>query len=50
MDSEIETKQIVVREVPVDLWRQLKIRAATDGTTLQATLTKAIQQFLRQNN
>lgn len=46
---EVETKQVVVREVPVDLWRQLKIRAATDGTTLQATLAKAIEHFLRQS-
>lgn len=44
---ETETKQVVVREVPVDLWRQLKIRAAVDGATLQATVTKAIEQYLK---
>jgi len=44
---ETETKQVVVREVPVDLWRQLKIRAAVNGETLQATVTKALEQYLK---
>ena len=44
---ETGTKQVVVREVPIDLWRQLKIKAATDGETLQATVTKALQHYLK---
>lgn len=45
--EEAETKQIVVPKMPVDLWRQLKVRAAADDSTLQATLAKAIQHYLK---
>jgi len=44
---ETETKQVVVRDIPVDLWRQLKIRAIAEDRTLQATLTKAIEHYLK---
>ncbi len=44
---EPETKQVVVRAVPVDVWRKLKIKAAVDGETLQATVTKALEQYLK---
>ena len=44
----METKQIVVREVPVDLWRAFKIRAVQDNQTIQDALVKALQTYLSQ--
>lgn len=41
------TKQIVVREIPADLWRQLKIRAAEKEQTVQQTVTEAFEQYLQ---
>ena len=46
MELQTETKQIVVKNVPVDLWQRLKIRAAVDNATLQATLARAIEKYL----
>ncbi len=47
MDIDIApTKMVIVRKVPVELWRQLKMRAAADYTTTQATVIKAIEQYL----
>lgn len=42
-----ETKQVVVKAIPIDLWRKLKLRAVEEDSTLQATLAKAIQQYLK---
>lgn len=41
------TKQIVVRQIPIDLWRKLKAHAAIEGATLQDTVTKALEQYLK---
>ncbi len=46
---EQETKQVVVQKMPTDLWRQLKIRAASEESTIQITLAKAIAQYLQQS-
>ena len=43
----MERKQIVVREMPVDLWSKLKAKAAIDQSTLQAELAKAITHYLK---
>lgn len=43
----MDTTQIVVRKVPVELWKQLKIRAVKDNLTLQDALVKAIQTYLQ---
>lgn len=40
------TKQVVVKAIPIDLWRKLKLRAVEEDSTLQATLAKAIQRYL----
>ena len=40
------TKQIVVREIPVDLWKRLKLHAVGKNETLQTTLVKAIENYL----
>jgi hypothetical protein len=44
---EQDKKQIVVRKMPTALWQQLKIQAAIEGSTLQATIEKAIEQYLK---
>jgi hypothetical protein len=44
----METKQIVVRAVPVDLWKQFKIRAVQDNRTIQDALVKALETYLNQ--
>ncbi len=43
---ENETTQIVVRQIPVDLWRRFKVQAAAEGITVQLAMTKAIQQYV----
>ena len=48
VQEEQTLKHVFVRQ-PEDIWRQLKVQAAIEGATLQATLTKAIQQYLEQN-
>jgi hypothetical protein len=44
---EVETKQIVVREIPVDLWRKFKQRAVAEDHTIQTAVTKAIELYLK---
>ena len=46
METATPTKQIVVRQIPVDLWRKFKVQAAADDITLQAALVRAIQQYV----
>jgi predicted HicB family RNase H-like nuclease len=46
METAVETKQVVIR-VPVDLWKQVKIKAATDGETLLTTVAKALEQHVK---
>lgn len=41
------TKQIVVREIPVDLWKRLKLHAVDKNQTIQTTLVQAIEAFLQ---
>ena len=43
----MSTMQIVVRKIPIDLWKQLKIRAVEDNLTLQDALVKAIETYLQ---
>ena len=45
---EAEMKQVVVQKMSVELWRQLKVRAAVEQSTIQHTLAKAIEQYLKQ--
>jgi hypothetical protein len=42
----IHTRQQTIHEMPVDLWKRLKIRAVADGDTLQTALIKAIEQYV----
>jgi len=44
---EPETKQIVVQKMSTELWRLLKVRAAAEESTIQATLAKAIDRYLK---
>ncbi len=46
---ETETKQVVVQRMSTELWKQLKVRAAAEESTLQATLAKAITQYLQKS-
>lgn len=46
--EELESvKQITVRQVPSDLWRQLKVHAAEKETTVQATVMQALREYLK---
>lgn len=38
--------QIVVRQVPKDLWRRFKVQAAAEGITLQVAVQQAIKQYI----
>ena len=42
----MDKKQVVVREMPVDLWRKVKICAAVEDVTIQVIVAKAITQYL----
>ncbi len=42
----MDEKQIVVRRIPVELWRRLKVKAAAEGRTLQELVAAAIQRYL----
>jgi plasmid stability protein len=44
--TEPQTSAVTVRDIPVDLWRQLKIKAAIDGDTLQKAVTKALAKYV----
>jgi len=41
-----QEKQIVVRRIPADLWKRLKMRAVSDGISLQEILVLAIRHYL----
>jgi hypothetical protein len=45
----METKQIVVRQIPIALWKKLKIKAAIEDDTLQCALAKAIEQYVEKS-
>jgi plasmid stability protein len=47
MENVESLKQITVRQVPADLWRQLKIHAAEKETTVQATVMQALREYLK---
>lgn len=47
MDDTETVKQITVRQVPADLWRQLKVHAAEKETTVQATVMQALRDYLK---
>jgi plasmid stability protein len=47
MEPEKTAAAVTVREIPIALWRQLKVRAAVEGTTVQATVAKAIEHYLK---
>lgn len=41
-------KIVTVNNVPPDLWHKLKIKAITDGDTLQAAFRKAVQRYVEE--
>jgi hypothetical protein len=43
MDQE---KSIVVKRIPIELWKRLKIKAVTEDRTIQAVVADAIQRYL----
>jgi hypothetical protein len=45
----MEKRTILVRAIPVALWKRLKIRAVSDDETLGTTLVKAIEKYLDAN-
>jgi len=46
MQTESKAAAVTVREIPVELWRRVKIKAAVDGDTVQVAVTKALQQYV----
>lgn len=42
-----DTKQVIIHKMPVWLWQQLKIVAATEGKTLQVAATEAIERYVK---
>lgn len=43
---ESATKQIVVREIPADLWKRFKLHTVANDLTIQVAVAKAIEQYL----
>ncbi len=41
------TKPVVVRAIPIDLWKQLKIRALEQDQTVTDALIQAIRNYLQ---
>lgn len=39
-------KSFIIRNFPEDLHRDAKIRAAIEGTTIQALILKALQEYV----
>ena len=37
---------VSVRDIPPDLWRLVKIKAAADGVRIADVVTKALQQYV----
>ena len=44
---EAEVKPITVKQFPSDLWRQLKVRAAQEETTITALIADAVKLYLK---
>ena len=47
METLEPVKQITVRHVPTDLWKQLKVHAAEKETTVTATVLRALREYLQ---
>ena len=43
----MDTRKIQIRNMPVDLWRQVRLQAAREGMTMRDVVVKAIQDYLR---
>ncbi len=41
-----DTSPITVRDIPIALWQQLKIKAAINGETVKSAVTKALQKYV----
>lgn len=46
MDILEKSSAVTVRAIPTDLWRQLKIKAAIDGDTVQVAVKKALERYV----
>ena len=44
-----DNKALIIRKIPADIRRALKVRAAQDGKTMQALVTELIVKHLRNN-
>lgn len=40
---------IVVRHIPVDLWKRFKIHTVQNDITIQVAVAKAIEQYLQKS-
>ncbi len=43
---EAATKQIVVREIPVDLWKKFRLQALANDQTVQAAVVQALAKYV----
>ena len=44
-----ETTQIVVRQIPADLWKRFKVHTVQNDLTIQVAVAKAIEQYLQKS-
>lgn len=47
MDS--DTTQIVVRQIPADLWKRFKIHTVQNDLTIQVAVARAIEEYLQKS-
>jgi len=41
-----ETTSFLIRDIPVDFWRAVKIHAAREGLTLREVVQQALDQYM----
>ncbi len=47
MDS--DKTQIVVRQIPADLWKRFKVHTVQNDLTIQVAIAQAIEQYLQKS-
>ncbi len=44
----MDERAVIVRRMPTELWKRLKIRAAIEERTIYAIVTEALERYLEQ--
>jgi hypothetical protein len=46
VESEVSTpKNYILRDIPADLWRQVKVEAATEGVSVREVILRALRDY-----